>query len=67
MLDRNFDRIFKIFPYFFGLVFCLILLYWIGVGFLVYKSADAISKDGISGVVEKLWCGEKKDCKVPGL
>lgn len=58
-------NLFKIGPYFIVFVFVLILTYWIVLGVIVYKSADVISTEGLSGVVENIWCGKKPDCKLP--
>jgi hypothetical protein len=58
--------LFKVVPWFIGFVFVLILLYWIVVGVILVKSADAINEQGLRGVIERIWCGkEAKDCQLP--
>jgi hypothetical protein len=60
------DWMFKVIPWFIGFVFVVIILFWIVAGILVYKGATAVGDQGVRGVVERLWCGEKAtDCKLP--
>lgn len=58
-------NLFKIVPLFIGFVFVVIVSYWIFLGFVVYKSAEAIQNEGLSGVAQTIWCGKKPDCKLP--
>lgn len=53
------DWMFKIFPWFFGFVFFLIISI-IGLqAYVAYITVDAVQKDGIRGVAGQLWCGSK--------
>ncbi len=57
---------------FFQLVIGLILAFMaaaiclmVYLGVALHKTAGDIGAVGVSGVIEKVWCGERKDCKVP--
>ena len=55
----------KIFPWFFGAVFALIIGGWIVTGYVVVKGVGAIDENGLKGVAEQVWCGKAADCKLP--
>ena len=55
----------KIFPWFFGAVFTLIICGWIVTGYVVVKGVGAVDEKGLRGVVEQVWCGQAADCKLP--
>jgi hypothetical protein len=57
----------KIFPWFFGAVFTLIICYWIAIGYVVVKGVGAVDEKGLKGVVEQVWCGKAADCKLPDI
>ena len=57
--------LFKVVPIFIAFVFILIITMWILGGVLVYKTAGAVEKDGVRGVIEKVWCGEQPNCRLP--
>jgi hypothetical protein len=52
-------------PWFIGFGFCFIIAVWIAYGFIAYYAVTHVSKDGLSGVAQKVWCGEKPNCKLP--
>lgn len=59
-------NLFKIVPWFIGIVFVVIIAGWIAMGVIAYKSVDAIDKHGLKGVAERVWCGKSADdCKLP--
>lgn len=45
---------------FIAFVFVCILLYWLLVGVLLVKVADKVDKQGLKGVVERVWNGSGK-------
>tara|TARA_R110000823_G_C15657599_1_gene471673 strand:- start:329 stop:526 length:198 start_codon:yes stop_codon:yes gene_type:complete len=55
----------KIFPWFFGAVFTVIICGWFAIGYVVVKGVGAIDENGLKGVVEQVWCGKAADCKLP--
>jgi hypothetical protein len=56
----------KIFPWFFGAVFALIIGGWIVTGYVVVQGVGAVDEKGLKGVAEQVWCGKAADCKLPG-
>lgn len=58
-------NLFKIVPWFIGLVFTLIILVWIVMGVLMYKGIDSVNEVGVKGITEQLWCGKDTNCKLP--
>lgn len=48
-----------------GLAFVLIILTWIFVAIVGFKTADSIKTEGIRGVIQNIWCGKDSDCKLP--
>ena len=55
----------KIFPWFFGAVFTLIICGWFAIGYFVVQGVGAVDEKGLRGVVEQVWCGKAADCKLP--
>lgn len=51
--------IWKLFPWFFGLVFLMIIASWAFQGWVAFTLVDAVQKDGLKSVVEVIWNGEK--------
>lgn len=52
---------------FIAFVFVLMICWFIFLGVIAFKASDKIGEVGISGTFEQLWCGEKKDCKLPEI
>lgn len=57
----------KIVPIIIGVVFAIIVGWWIFVGIVIYKGSADISENGISSVIHNLWCGKRVDCKISGV
>lgn len=65
-LDRE-PFLFRIVPWFIGIVFVLIVLSWIAFGVIAWKATNELSESinnggGIKALVEKVWCGAQ-GCK----
>lgn len=56
---------FKIVPWFIGFVFFVVILGWITMGVLAYKTIDAVGDKGLKGVAEQVWCGKADKCTLP--
>lgn len=60
--DKSFNRMRRFVTFFIGLVFTLVVLFWIGAAVLAYKAVDAAGAQdwngGVKPVIEKLWCGK---------
>lgn len=64
-MRRNHDR-FQIFVIgFIAVIFVAIICWFIFLGVVLYKTSGTVEKVGVSGAVEKIWCGERTDCKLP--
>ena len=59
------DTIFRLFPWFFGAVFVLIITWWIVLGYALVKGASTIEEKGLKGLTEQVWCGKNANCKLP--
>ena len=57
MNDRMFGWMFKIVPIFIGLVFLVIVLYWVFMAVVVGKVASEVNKNGAKALVERIWNG----------
>lgn len=55
--------LFKIVPIFIAITFVIIVAWYIIVGFLAVKVIDEVDKNGLKGVVERVWEGEKPESK----
>lgn len=66
-MRRNHDRMQKFVLAFIGIVFTLIICWFIFLGVMLVKAGDQIDKVGVSGAVQNLWCGERKDCQLPAF
>jgi hypothetical protein len=55
----------KIFPWFFGAVFTLIICGWFAIGYFFAQGLSAVDEKGLRGVVEQVWCGKKVECELP--
>lgn len=58
-------NLFKIVPWFIGFTFVLIILLWIVMGVLMYKSVESVNEVGLKGMTEQIWCGKDTNCKLP--
>ena len=66
-MRRNHDRMQKFVLTFIGIVFTVIICWFIFLGVMLVKAGDKIGKVGASGAIEQLWCGERNDCKLPEI
>jgi hypothetical protein len=55
----------KIFPWFFGVMFILIICVWTTIGYFLVIGVSAVSEKGLKGVAEQVWCGNDAACKQP--
>lgn len=62
--NKGMNFIFKLFPYIWLGIFALVVSVWIAASVLIYMAGTSISEDGLQKTVEKVWCGDNKDCKV---
>lgn len=46
------------------IVFILMIAWFVFIGVVFYSASKDISKIGLGGVIEQIWCGERKDCKL---
>lgn len=60
--DKSFRRQQRFVHWFIGIVFVLIISFWIAMGVLVYNAAtiagDQDWSGGIKPVIESMWCGK---------
>lgn len=68
---RDFDWHQKIFRVIFTVatvsivtIFIAIISFYIILGTAAVKSADAIEKDGLKAVIERVWCGQDSKCSL---
>jgi cell division septal protein FtsQ len=66
-MRRNHDRMQKFVLTFIGIIFALIICWFIFIGVMLVKASGTIEKVGLSGAIEQVWCGERKDCKLPEI
>ena len=64
--DREFERmqkrgnwLFTIVPIFIGVVFCMIVAWYVFIGYVAVKTVDQVDKHGLKSVVERVWEGPK--------
>lgn len=51
---------------FITVVFVLVVGWFISLGYLAFTASHAIEKDGVKGVVTRLWCGDHDpNCSLP--
>lgn len=59
--QKRFNRTRSVVSIFIGLVFALIVCFWVGVAILGYMAVDSVGAQdwsgGIKPVIERLWCG----------
>ena len=64
--SRSFNLLFRLVVGFILIAWVAIFAYWIVVGVILVKTADAVNEKGLKTVIETIWCGkEAKDCKLP--
>lgn len=63
MLSHKEPFLFRIVPWFIGIVFVIILLYWVAMAalgvFVVNKASQVDTSGGIKPIIEKVWCGHE--------
>lgn len=65
--DMPMGWLFKIIPFFFVVVFVMIVAWYVFLGVLLVKGYDKIDEVGLKGAMESVWCGKQPNCKLPSL
>ena len=60
-LHQRFKRTHNLVTMFIGMVILVIIMFWVGVGILMYKTADEVTDNGLKSVVERIWYGPEDD------
>lgn len=58
------STIHKTISWVFGIAFVMFIVFTVVSSYIAFKAVSAVSDEGLKTVVEKVWCGDRADCKV---